>query len=138
MPAQSGKLVMLGVKIAPATTYTDVLSARSNDLQFQHQSTDVTTKGDDAWTSKLNTTRTFTTNLEGIFMGTDVDKYLRQKGVDGTPFDGRVKASENDTTEIFTGTFVITSMTVGGQVDGAITYSFAIESVGAVEYTPAP
>lgn len=138
MPAQSGKLVLLGVKIAPATTYTDVLSARSNDLQFQHNSTDTTTKGADAWTSKLNTTRTFTTNLEGIFMGTDVDKYLRQKGVDGTPFDGRIKATENEDTEIFTGSFVITSMTIGGQVDGAVTYSFAIESVGAVEYTPAP
>lgn len=135
MPAQSGKLVLLGVKIAPATTYTDVLSARSNDLQFQHQSTDVSVKGDDAWTSKLNTTRTVTTSLEGVFLDTDYDVYLRQKGVDGTPFDGQIKTSNMDT---FTGTFVITSMTIGGQLDGAETYNFSVESVGAVTYTKAP
>ncbi len=136
--ALSGKVVLLGVKIAPATTYTDVLSAKSNDLQFQHQSVDTTTKADNAWTSKLNTTRTFSTNLDGIFLGTDVDKYLRARGVDGSPFAGRIKTSDSETVEIFTGTFVITSMTIGGAVDGVVTYNFAIESVGAVDYTPSP
>lgn len=136
MAANSGKLVLFSVKTG-VDTYTPVLSAKSNSFTINHSTIDTSTKADAGWSSILSGggITSFDTTMDGIFLNTEYDKTLRGYGVTGEEFEGKLVTGNGDS---FTGKFIITSMDIGGSFDGAETYSFKIQNVGAITFATTP
>lgn len=136
MAANSGKLVLFSLKTG-VDTYTPVLSAKSNSFTINHSTIDTTTKVDAGWSSILSGggITSFETTMDGVFLNTEYDKTLRGYGVTGEEFEGKLVTGNTDS---FTGKFIITGMDIGGNFDGAETYSFKIQNSGAIVYTAAP
>lgn len=134
MSGFSGKLVLL--KIGTGPTAITVATARQNSFTISHTQVDTTTKRDNGWGSTLagGGTSEMTFTLEGVFLDEEYDNTLRGYAFDGSSNAYTIVTGNGDS---YSGNFVITSQTVGGDQKEAETFSYNFRNDGAVVFSPA-
>lgn len=135
MTAKAGNVFLVKVGDAnPATTYTAVMSSRTDSFTINNESIDATNKSNNKWSSTLAGFTSMEISLEGIFTGDAGEAKLRTLALSGDPWPVQI-VDYNGTWE---GLFTITSFGVNGSYNDAVSYSVSLANYGQVTYTAAP
>lgn len=135
----SGRLVLLAYESAPST-FTTIAGFRTNSLEINEQSVDITTK-DDAGVRQLlngNVLRSMTISGEGVVPDNVSLNAIRAAAESGTHVNLRFTIPGDSTAGgTYTGFFRVTNFGVSGAFDGEATFTASFESDGATTWAAA-
>lgn len=136
MTAQKGKDLLLKVDTTGAGAFATVAGLRTKRLAFNSQSVDITDSGSSGrWRELLAGAGVQRASVSGagIFKDAATDATLRQKFFGGDIVDYQLVIPDFGTVQ---GPFQITALEYGGAHDGEVTFEVALESAGALGFTP--
>jgi TP901-1 family phage major tail protein len=134
MTAQRGKDLLL--KIADGAGFTTVAGLRSRRLAFNAEIVDIThAESAGRWRELLEGAGVKRASMagRGLFKDAASDALIRQ-----TFFDGAVRTYQIVIPDfgMVEGPFQIVSLEFAGEHDGEVTFDMALESAGALSFTP--
>lgn len=129
MAAQKG--LELLIKIAGDV----VAGIRSKNFTINNQTVDVTSAASGGFTEKLGTAGITSMSASGSGVFQDDTKFAE---VNTAALTRAVLALEIVVPDFgsYTGNFLITSLEMGGEHDGELTFSMSLESAGVITFTP--
>jgi TP901-1 family phage major tail protein len=138
MAAQAGKNVLLKLDTSGGSpqTYVTLTGQRVTNITVAGQTVDITSKDDNGWQQVLDQggVRRLSVDVSGIFKDAAVDEVLRQAAFDNEIVWWQFAFPNGDTME-FQGK--PENFQIGGEYDGAQTYSFTLQGHGTPLYTAA-
>lgn len=132
--AKSGKLVVFSAETATGV-FTEVLSARANNISMQAADIDTSCKADGNFGSTLPGDITVTSTISGPFRNVLEDKWLRAQFFTQEPFQGKFVTSNGD---VYQGYWVIMKYDTTGDKSGAEEFSIDLKNFGEITFTPSP
>jgi TP901-1 family phage major tail protein len=137
MAAQRGKDLLLKVDTTGTGSFVTVAGLRTRSLVFNAATVDIThTESADEWRELLGGAGVKTARLagSGIFKDAASDETVRSCFFAGIVRDWQVVIPDFGTVE---GAFQITALEYSGGHDNELTFEIALESAGALSFTPA-
>jgi TP901-1 family phage major tail protein len=137
MAAQRGKDLLLKVDADGAGSFSTVAGLRTRSLAFNAATVDTThAESADEWRELLAGAGVKTARLSGggIFKDAASDETVRSYFFAGTIRDWQVVIPDFGTVA---GAFQITALDYSGGHDNELTFEIALESAGALSFTPA-
>jgi TP901-1 family phage major tail protein len=137
MAAQRGKDLLLKVDTDGAGSFSTVAGLRTRSLAFNAATVDIThAESADEWRELLAGAGVKTARLSGsgIFKDAASDETVRSAFFAGAIRDWQVAIPDFGTVE---GAFQITALEYSGGHDNELTFEIALESAGALSFTPA-
>jgi TP901-1 family phage major tail protein len=137
MAAQRGKDLLLKVDTTGTGSFVTVAGLRTRSLVFNAATVDIThTDSADEWRELLGGAGVKTARLagSGIFKDAAADETVRADFFAGIVRDWQVVIPDFGTVE---GAFQITALEYSGGHDNELTFEIALESAGALSFTPA-
>lgn len=135
MPAEKGRLflVQLGDG-ATSESFTTIAALRSSTLSINGESVDISNKDSAGWRELLDGAGQSSVDVSGSGVFTDAVIQITMQGftIDKSLNNFKVIFESGDD---FTGAFQVTNLEYAGEHNGERTYSFALESSGAVVFT---
>lgn len=142
MATQKGRLLLIRMKgEATAAPFPNLCGMRSKTMTINNNEVDVTTAdcvdpGGPLWTKVMEGVKRLNVSGNGFFEATASEKALATTALSGTPMDEfEIVVPELGT---FSGTFLISSYELGGEMEGGITSSFSLASSGPITFTAEP
>jgi len=129
MSAQKGKELLLQVNDGTGT-YKTVGGFKTNNFTVNGNKVDVTTKDSNGFKEYLDggINVSISTSASGVFMGDDEFETIHAAALAGTHLDCKITIPGFMT---YTGPFVVSSLTMAGDDETAVTYDMDVESAGA-------
>jgi TP901-1 family phage major tail protein len=137
MAAQRGKDLLLKVDTTGTGSFVTVAGLRTRSLVFNAATVDIThTESADEWRELLGGAGVKTARLagSGIFKDAAADETVRADFFAGIVRDWQVVIPDFGAVE---GAFQITALEYSGGHDNELTFEIALESAGALSFTPA-
>jgi TP901-1 family phage major tail protein len=137
MAAQRGKDLLLKVDSTGTGSFVTVAGLRTRSLVFNAATVDIThTESADEWRELLGGAGVKTARLagSGIFKDAAADETVRADFFAGIVRDWQVVIPDFGAVE---GAFQITALEYSGGHDNELTFEIALESAGALSFTPA-
>jgi TP901-1 family phage major tail protein len=137
MAAQRGKDLLLKVDTTGTGSFATVAGLRTRSLIFNAATVDIThTESADEWRELLGGAGVKTARLagSGIFKDAAADETVRADFFAGIVRDWQVVIPDFGAVE---GAFQITALEYSGGHDNELTFEIALESAGALSFTPA-
>ena len=130
MSVQKGKELLLQVDDGLGG-YATVGGFTSNTFNISGQSVDVTNKDSAGFRESLSggSTVSIDTSANGVFMDDTQFERVHTAALAGTHLDARITIPDFMT---YTGPFIVTSLSMSGETDGAVTYDINLESAGLI------
>ena len=136
MGAQKGKDLLLKVDSDGGGTFVTVAGLRSHTVAFNAESVDIThAESVGRWRELLAGAGAKNARMagSGIFKDAASDEIVRSYMFDGTIRDWQVIIPDFGTVE---GPFQVTALEFAGRHDGELAYELALDSAGALTFTP--
>lgn len=136
MTAQRGKDLLLKVDISGQGDFSAIAGLRSRSIAFNTTTVDIThTESAGRWRELLDGAGAKTARITGagIFKDATSDEAVRAYFFGGIIMDWQVIVPDFGTVQ---GLFQITSLEFTGQHDGELGFDIALESAGALTFTP--
>lgn len=137
MVAQKGKDLLLKVDNDGLGSFETVAGLRARSLAFNAQAVDVTdSESAGQWRELLagGGVRTASVSGSGIFKDAASDETVRALFFNGTIRDWQMVIPDFGSVM---GAFQVTALEFSGAHDGEVTFDLALESAGALTFTPA-
>lgn len=137
MGAQKGKDLLLKLDADGAGAFVTVAGLRSRRLSFNADTVDVTdTESEGRWRELLAGAGVKRADISGagIFKDGAADAAVREVFFEGRIATWQVAIPDFGTVE---GPFQLTALEYGGTHDGEVVFEIAMESAGALAFTPA-
>ena len=111
--------------------YTTVAAINSKTITVNNGTIDVTTgDDDDIWMDTLQGIKSMTLSADGVFTDNAAENKLEEVAQSGTPrIELQILIPDYVT---LTGVFHIDSFEFGGEIEGAVTFSISLSSVGEI------
>jgi TP901-1 family phage major tail protein len=136
MAAQAGKSVVWSMKNdAGSPAYVVMAGLRTRSMKFDHETIDVTAaESTGLWRELLagGGVRSATMSGDGVFKDSAAVEVARDAFFDGDIRDNKMLFPGFGTME---GPFQLTALEFGAEYNGAVTFSFTLESSGEVTFT---
>lgn len=135
MAAQKGKDLL--IKMHDGAGFVTVAGLRSRKIAFNAETVDIThAESAGRWRELLEGAgvRRASVSGRGLFRDQASDELIRQTFFDGLIRDAQIVIPDFGTIE---GPFQITSFELAGEHNGEVTFDAALESAGALVFTPA-
>lgn len=135
MAAQKGKDLL--IKMHDGAGFVTVAGLRSRKIAFNAETVDIThAESAGRWRELLEGAgvRRASVSGRGLFRDQASDELIRQTFFDGLIRDAQIVIPDFGTIE---GPFQITSFELAGEHNGEVTFDAALESAGALAFTPA-
>ncbi|MEO1149507.1 MAG: phage major tail protein, TP901-1 family [Pseudomonadota bacterium] len=137
MTAQRGKDLLLKISVPNAPeTFRSVIGLRARSLSFNAQTVDIThAQSTDGWRELLTGAgvRQAALSGSGVFLNDETAALVRDAFFSGAMRRWQVIFPQSGVVE---GPFQITNLDYAGDFDGELTVAMALESAGAITFTP--
>ncbi len=138
MSAESGRgfLVKIGDGATPEV-FSTIAGMRATSLSLNSAPVDVTSKDSAGWRELLSGAglRRMAISGAGVFTDSAAEATLRAQALAGTLANYEIVFANGD---LFSGAFLVTTLDYSGDHNGERTYTIALESSGAISFTPGP
>ena len=132
MAAQKGAALLLKINTT-GTTYVTVAGLRSTSITLNDEAVDVTNKDSGGNRTLLADAGVHSMSISGsgVFTDATTEETMRA-AMNATTFKNFQVLIPNFGT--YTGAFMVSSLEYSGEYNGEVTYSFSLESSGAITY----
>ncbi|MGC1495654.1 MAG: phage major tail protein, TP901-1 family [Sulfitobacter sp.] len=137
MAVQAGKDLLVKVDMTSDGQFETIAGLRATRVSFNAETVDVTSlDSDGGWRELLvgGGVRSAAISGSGVFRDEGTDERARQLFFDGLTPDFQVIIPDFGVVE---GPFQVTSLEYAGSLNGEATYELALQSAGALVFTPA-
>ena len=133
MPAQKGRELLLQVEDGSGG-YETVGGFTSNSFNINGAPVDITNKDSAGFKESLNggSTISISTNGNGVFMDDDGFQRVHDAAISNAHLNARIIVPDF---MHYVGPFIVSSLDLTGDTDGAVNYSIQLESAGAIAAT---
>lgn len=130
MSAQKGKELLLQVNDGTGT-YETVGGFTSNSFDIGGQAVDITNKDSGVFKEALSGAGlvTISTSASGVFMDDASFERVHAAAIANTHLDCRITLPDFMT---YTGPFIVSTLGISGEMEGAVTYSINLDSAGTI------
>lgn len=136
MAAQTGRTALVKLDNTGSGSYQTVGGVRTRTLTINSEAVDVTTSDStNQWRELLATAgvKSMDISVSGVFVD---DTYINQVIAYVNACTIRNWQYIHSAIGTFQGAFQVTSFELGAEHNGAVTFSFTLESAGEITYTP--
>ena len=141
MAKQKGRtvLIKIGDGATPTEAFDTMCALTTKTLTVNNETVDVTTAncttpGGALWSEVMDGVKSITLAGNGVSKKDEAEARLAEVAISATPDVNMQVVIPNFGT--FAGRFFISSMELGGEQSGGVTFSLSAQSTGAVTFTP--
>ena len=135
MAKQLGRAMLLKMDISNVKTTIATINSKSvtiNNSPIDVTTPDATSPGGILWQQSMSGMKSFSVSADGIFADSTVEQTLASKALGSDPTeDFDIVIPDLGT---YSGNFRIESFELGGETEGAVTFSISLTSNGAVTF----
>ncbi len=134
MPAQKGQELLLQVSDG-ASGYETIGGFTSNTFSINGSAVDVTTKDSGGFRAAMDggSIVSIDTSANGVFMDDQAFERVHAAALSGAHLDARITIPDF---MVYTGPFIVTSLSLSGETEGAVSYDINLESAGVITTLP--